>query len=65
MRDEPADVADLIDGLRVSRPPLVNQANSTSGLLHSDHYHVPRRETGLGRPFDSDFESEEYYDHAN
>lgn len=42
-----------------------NQANSTSGSLHSDHYYVPQREADLGWPFDPDFESERYYDHVN
>jgi hypothetical protein len=42
-----------------------NQANSPSGTLHADDYFIPIEEACLGWPYDSDFESEEYYEHEN
>ncbi|KAK0714058.1 hypothetical protein B0T26DRAFT_742492 [Lasiosphaeria miniovina] len=34
-----------------------------SGTLRYENYSIPLREASLGRPYDADFESEEYYDH--
>ncbi|MCJ1395427.1 hypothetical protein MMC18_008313 [Xylographa bjoerkii] len=41
------------------------QATSPLGSLHADNYFVPIEEARLGWPYDSDFESEEYYEHED
>ncbi|KAF1954385.1 hypothetical protein CC80DRAFT_567623 [Byssothecium circinans] len=41
------------------------QAISRSGSLDADNYFVPVEEAPLGWPYDSDFESEEYYEHES
>lgn len=41
------------------------QATKPSGKLDVDDYFAPLDEACLGWPYDSDFESEEYYDHEN
>jgi hypothetical protein len=42
-----------------------NQVTHPSGNLHADEYFIPLEEACLGWPYDSDFESEEYYEHEN
>ncbi|KAJ5871187.1 uncharacterized protein N7529_003540 [Penicillium soppii] len=42
-----------------------DQALHTSGTIHPDRYFVSLGEASLGWPFDSDYESEQYYEHEN
>jgi hypothetical protein len=41
------------------------QAAKPSGPLHVDNYLIPLEEARTQRPYDRDFESEEYYEHQN
>ncbi|KAL3442347.1 hypothetical protein BJX65DRAFT_321591 [Aspergillus insuetus] len=42
-----------------------DRALDSSGSLHADNYFVPLGEASLGRPYDSDYHSEAYYEHQN
>ncbi|KAF2277014.1 uncharacterized protein EI97DRAFT_305994 [Westerdykella ornata] len=41
------------------------QATNRSGILDADDYFIALEGASLGWPYDSDFESEEYYEHEN
>lgn len=42
-----------------------NQAIGECGVLQFDHYAVTRGEAALGRLYDADYESEQYYGHED
>ncbi|KJX92050.1 hypothetical protein TI39_contig5939g00002 [Zymoseptoria brevis] len=49
--------------LRRALEECYNQASSSSGTLHIDNYFIDLEESYLESPYDSDFESDLYYEH--